>query len=73
MTTQMFFTVVVSVAGLAGIIYGLWVIKQGEMTLRRGTTTETITGRAARRIGVLIVIGAITITVIDLIVVRPMF
>jgi hypothetical protein len=72
MTTQMFFTLIVSVGGLAGITYGLWVLKHGQITLRRGTRTETYTGRAAQRIGILIVIGAISITLVDLLVVRPL-
>ena len=73
MTTQMLFTLIVSLAGLAGISYGLWVIRRGQITLQRGVTTETITGRAAQRIGMLIVIGAIGITLVNLFILRPLF
>ena len=51
MTTQLRCTRGARLAGLAGIIYGLWVIGRGQITLQRGVTTETITGRAAQRIG----------------------
>jgi hypothetical protein len=73
MTTQMLFTLVASLAGLAGITYGLWVIGRGQITLQRGGTTETITGRAAQRIGILIVIGAMSVTLVNLLVLRPLF
>jgi hypothetical protein len=73
MTTQMLFTLVASLAGLAGIAYGLWVIGHGQIKLQRGVTTETITGRAAQRIGILIVIGAMSITLVNLLVLRPLF
>jgi hypothetical protein len=73
MTTQMLFTLVVSLAGLVGITHGLWVIGRGQITLQRGVMTETITGGAAQRIGILMVIGAISITVVNLLVLRPLF
>jgi len=73
MTTQMLFTLIVSLAGLAGISYGVWVVRCSQITLRRGTITETITGRAAQRLGMLIVLGAIGITLVNLLVLRPLF
>ncbi len=73
MTTQLLFTLVVSLGGLAGITYGLWVVGRRQITLQRGVTTETITGRAAQRIGILIVVGAISITMVNLLVLRPLF
>ena len=73
MTTQMLFTLFVSVAGLAGITYGVWVVRSSKITVRRGTLTETITGPAARRLGMLIVLGAIGITLVNLLVLRPLF
>jgi hypothetical protein len=73
MTTQMLFKLVVSLAGLAGIAYGLWVIRCGQITLQRGVPTEMIPGRVAQRFGILIVIGAISITVANLLVLRPLF
>src|SRR5215217_4990857 len=73
MTTQMLFTVIVSLAGLAGMAYGLWVVRRAQITLRRGATTERITGPAARRMGLLIFIGAIGITLVGLLVFRPLF
>jgi hypothetical protein len=73
MTTQMLFTALMSAGGLAGIINGLWVIRCSKITLRRGATIETITGRAAQRLGMLIVLGAISITLVGLLVLRPMF
>ena len=73
MTTQMLFTLVVILAGLAGISYGLWVIRRSQITLQRGATTETVTGPHAQRIGILIVIGAITITLVNLVILRPLF
>ena len=73
MTTQLLFTLVVSLTGLAGITYGLWVVGRGQITVQRGVTTETITGRAAQRIGMLIVIGATSITLVSLLVLRPLF
>jgi len=73
MTTQMLFTLIVSVAGLAGIGYGAWAIRSRKMTLHRGPSSETITGRAAQRLGMLIVLAAIGITLVNLLVLRPLF
>jgi hypothetical protein len=73
MTTQFLFTLLVSIGGIGGIAYGLWVVRSGRITVRRGTDTETLTGVPARRLGGLIVIGAVVVMLVALIFMRPLF
>ena len=77
MTVQMLFTILVLLGGIAGISYGLWIIKTSRVKVYRRTgittTTTTLTGAAARRFGIGILVGASFITLINLIFIRPLF
>lgn len=77
MTVQMLFTILTLLGGIAGISYGLWIIRTSRVKVYRRTgsktTTTTLTGSAARRFGIGIFMGASFITLINLIFIRPLF
>ncbi|MEM8532624.1 MAG: hypothetical protein AAGF95_17400 [Chloroflexota bacterium] len=80
MTSQMLlmlFMILTLFAGIAGFSYGLWIIKTSRVKVyrRKGitTSTTTLTGAAARRVGIVLVVGASFITLINLIFISSLF
>ena len=73
MTAQFLFTVLITLGGLGGMALGAWTLWTGRITVRRGNTTETLTGTNARRFGGMLLVGALLVMLFALLVVRPLF